>query len=112
MARLIDADALMEDLKQEHDWLIKLYEGLQFYDDKRQCSAEIAAFNEIIMRIKKAPTIEAEPVRHGEWIDGQPYTNSHWRVCSVCHKSADHPAGGHEYCGHCGAKMDGGENDP
>lgn len=53
-----------------------------------------------------APTIEAEPVRHGKWIDGRPYVNSRWRVCSECHKSAHHPSGGDNYCPNCGAKMD------
>lgn len=108
MSRLINADALLEELKQSYDWLLKIYESIPFEVEKRVCSAEIATFNEIELRIKEAPTIEAEPVRHGEWVDGMPYTNSHWRVCSECHRSADHPAGGHEYCGHCGAKMDGG----
>lgn len=58
--------------------------------------------------LDNCPAVEIELVPHGQWIDGQPYTGSHWKVCSECHRSADDPAGGDEYCGHCGAKMNGG----
>ena len=62
------------------------------------------------------PTIEAEPVRHGKWIDkglegdfswkldGR---GSCWRVlaCSVCGNNlCGRP--GSDFCPHCGAKMD------
>lgn len=56
--------------------------------------------------IHELPTIDAEPVRHGRWIDGRPYTNSRWKVCSVCYISAPYPEGGTNYCPACGAKMD------
>lgn len=35
MPRLIDADVLLEDLKQSHDWLLKIYESLPFEVEKR-----------------------------------------------------------------------------
>lgn len=49
---------------------------------------------------------EAVPVVHGEWIDGRPYVNSRWKVCSVCHQTAPEPHGGYQYCPNCGAKME------
>lgn len=103
--RLIDADALKVHLSNRYmdeifpDWWelpIAIREKIGLLG---------STFKQAILN---SPTIEAEPVRHGKWVDGRPYTGSRWKVCSECHKSADHPAGGHEYCGHCGAKMDGG----
>lgn len=56
--------------------------------------------------LNNAPTIEAEPVRHGHWIVSN---KSSWSQCSVCkrhflyvwdYENADW------YCRHCGAKMD------
>jgi PHP family Zn ribbon phosphoesterase len=57
--------------------------------------------------VKDAPTIEAEPVRHGRWVSD---TGS-WLLgrCSQCREiySWDSLAGSN-YCPNCGAKMDGG----
>ena len=47
------------------------------------------------------PTIEAEPIKHGEWLVPSRISNPQ---CSIC--------GGYssiktKFCGHCGAKMNG-----
>ena len=52
--------------------------------------------------IEAAPTIEAEPVRHGRWIP-QDVTFTRF-MCSAC-KSRNH-AYRTDYCPNCGAKMD------
>ena len=44
--------------------------------------------------------------QHGRWLDGRPYVNSRWKVCSVCKECAPEPHGGYNYCPSCGAKMD------
>ena len=62
--RLIDADELLEDLKQTYDCLQKTYEGIPTYLDKCMCYAEISSFKKIGLRIKAAPTIGEEHVRH------------------------------------------------
>ena len=53
-----------------------------------------------------APTIEAEPVKHGKWI----IKNNIYPVCSECGKLSDYECDGtHKrslYCPNCGAKMD------
>ena len=51
--------------------------------------------------IAEQPTIEAEPVRHGRWIKQENGLN----ICSACGvtKVSHFP-----FCGHCGARMDGG----
>ena len=64
-------------------------------------------YHEFRRGIKVAPTIDAEPVRHGRWINDI--------LCSECKKflaPADVPINDQELtkyfsrCPHCGAKMD------
>lgn len=64
--------------------------------------------------LSHAPTIEAEPVRHGRWI-----MRGGKRYCSYCNKRACVTRDredfwytvGTEYCPTCGAIMDGGVSD-
>lgn len=63
--------------------------------------------------ITQMPTIDAVPVKHGEWmpIQKQPYFRKHYSdevSCSLCHKKG-HTAW--NYCPNCGAKMDGERKD-
>jgi len=51
------------------------------------------------------PSVKPER-KIGKWIDGRPYVNSRWKVCSVCHHSANTPSGGDNYCSYCGSKME------
>lgn len=56
--------------------------------------------------INKCPTIDAEPVRHGRWIE-----DSGFNTCSLCGNYFDrYDDGGYyqdfDYCPKCGAKMD------
>lgn len=88
--RLIDADALINTLNKEK---IEFNEDINYF-------------------ILYAPTIDAEPVRHGKWIEHhKPYTwmgYTYWS-CSECGFEC-----GYEkditirtnYCPDCGAKMD------
>ncbi len=53
--------------------------------------------------IEIAPTIEAEPVRHGKWIDLEPTIGLF--SCTECeHKILRAKC---NYCPRCGARMDG-----
>ena len=55
--------------------------------------------------IKNAPTIDAEPVRYGEWVEFQKYNFE----CSECGKHVTKPSMALDnFCPNCGAKMDGG----
>lgn len=62
--------------------------------------------------INDAPTIEAEPVKHGRWIKKLTYV-----YCSCCQISwtksfTESLRRTYKYCPNCGARMDGGvEND-
>ena len=70
--------------------------------------------------VYKVPTVDAEPVVHGRWINTPPYyaPNGNYnkaQECSVCHSlfvsSGTTPYSNHPYCCECGAKMDGGNED-
>lgn len=77
--RLIDADEILKE---------------KYLESPHYCDYVVS-----VESIENAPTIEAEPVRHGKWNlhDGKTW-------CSVCGKS--NKAYNPPYCPHCGAKMD------
>ena len=92
--RLIDADALIQDLK----------------DHKIPFNADI---NEAII---VAPTIDAVPVKHGHWVE-QEHEDWKWSKeyrCSECgkYRLVTTPVGREwNYCPYCGAKMEVEEDD-
>lgn len=91
--RLIDADKLKPDVKTFTSAYSE--ELTEFYSQEA---------------IDNAPTVDADPVRHGEWQDR--YSNGDW-YCSECGAivEKDEQSRHNWYrCYHCGAKMDGGED--
>ena len=76
----------------------------------------MSGWNDAIHHIKaNAPTVDAEPVRHGKWIDEGQYADflphHAWR-CSECGEHVieiDTPW--YRYCPSCGSKMDAQEKD-
>lgn len=71
----------------------------------------VAAYADAVLCLmQRAPTIDAEPVRHGTWKllpngDG---------ICDQCHvilKNVWDEDGWLHFCSCCGAKMDGGVSD-
>ena len=100
--RLIDADAFREDLKTERENVY--YNGIL---GNQRDPDEIDRF---IDRLDEQPTIEADPVRRGEWM----YNDMYLPNCAECSEcgwkssvSGDEISSYH-YCPNCGAKMDGG----
>lgn len=77
MQRLIDADALKKHLHKD---------PLYFLVEKYGMDGVIDA----------QPTIDAEPVRHGKWIEEH---------CSECGQYVYH-GDARNYCPNCGARMD------
>lgn len=53
--------------------------------------------------VENAPTIEAEPVRHGRWIFKGKSNGRSIYQCSECKNDI---SGSAAYCKECGAKMD------
>ena len=59
----------------------------------------------ILEWIEQAPTVDAAPVRHGQWETNSDRPDT--LICSVCKCGFDmwkHDS--HNFCPHCGAKMD------
>lgn len=99
--RLIDANALYEkvDESQAHN----NHKGIE-------CMVHNAEHAHFKYMISQAPTIDAVPLRHGQWIDKGDYA-----VCTECGGNSGTQYDGVEpiplmtqFCPHCGAKMDGG----
>jgi len=95
MARLIDADAL----KKKYTMVIK-----------RTSPSAIMERPAILLEdVDEAPTIDAEPIRHGKWrkVDYQICVGKGTFVdaleCSVCEEPNYEMS---KYCPYCGAKME------
>lgn len=97
--RLIDADALEEALR-EHKFD---YSGQSDYFDGVVDGLMLARDD-----VREAPTIDAEPIRHGKWrkVDYQICVGKGAFVdaleCSVCEEPNYEMS---NYCPRCGAKM-------
>lgn len=100
MPRLIDANELwgqIYKLAHKHGW-------------KHRTNI---AFRKCLDAITFSPTVDAEPVRHGRWVED----STRATFCSECgqylyddgeYRIADWQS---DYCPHCGAKMDEGRED-
>lgn len=102
MVRLIDADALPALFDEEYKKTMKLIsEGESHLDNLAE------GFTEAHQVVLKQPTIEAEPVRRGEW----KHVVRNKFECTACERESHvetvmgEPT--YERCPHCGAKMDG-----
>lgn len=64
--------------------------------------------------IDAAPTVDAESVRHGKWIDnnaGNHDPRDRWVKCSLCgYSTTDRFSKEYKYCPNCGAKIEECEN--
>ena len=66
--------------------------------------------SDVVEEILNAPTIDAAPVVHGEWIHSRTQSEFAVSKCSICGKeqfSISHVVAGGNYCPNCGAKMRG-----
>lgn len=95
--RLIDADGMIA------KWRAAMLHMVKAEDGMHPISMEV-----LIEDLKDAPTIEAEPVKHGEWVitEGRPTI---FNECSLCNDRWSYGVAIHmNYCPNCGAKMGGG----
>lgn len=106
--RLIDADALKAELWKERA-------SLQMMDDSQTADKIMYGIYKAERCASKMPSVDAEPVRYGRWIemplkeDKTADVTAYYEpiVCSVCGSQNNCKSA---YCPNCGAKMDGGED--
>ena len=98
--RLIDADFVAEEIKDEG--------RNQYIQNGYVRDRVVEAYSDCLSLVFHSPTIEAEPVRHGDWV---PYPSDQYRKCSVCgiEYAKFELLLKYKYCPNCGAKMDGKE---
>ena len=84
---LISRDAAIAELEQwaEHGYDVIHWTGIK-------------------VMLENQPAVDAAPVRHGRWTDRG--SLSCRCSCCGCKSNAEY-----NYCPHCGARMDGGEDD-
>ena len=102
--RMIDADAFYEHIESY----------ARMFTDELGFVVRLQA---VLDGVAYAPTIEAEPVKHGRWIEGFPTETTDYFNCSVCNAgifvnnlwrvSYEDVSEIHRFCRNCGAKMDG-----
>ena len=98
----------------EREALIKACKKI-IHDRWNETTAPVSwshAYADFIDDIKEQPTADVAPVRHGRWVIieilcGGGKERKYYR-CSECNKANVIRS---NYCGNCGARMDGDKND-
>lgn len=116
MSRLIDADALIADMEKRYCKDCERRKGVKggkvrtLYEiGEAPCRA--CGTMDAMDEIDNASTIEAEPVRHGHWIEKDGFDGDTYYDCSACGHSWVTIEGTPQdnemnYCPYCGAHMD------
>lgn len=71
-----------------------------------RCGAKTIIGDAIRKMIDSAPTIDAEPVRHGKWIFNPSDAIEAMFAKPKCSECGFESADGGNYCSECGARMD------
>lgn len=108
---LISRKALLEILRPLNDEPEDMMSD-EYFEWDNMCSDDM--LNKVLETVEAFPAVDAEPVRHGEWILNpcNLYNDATW-VCSVCGNEwvlidgtpLDNQM---DYCTKCGALMNGG----
>ena len=124
MSELVDKDAF---LKQERKWYCEDCDRRKGVKNGRKCfvyeigevPCRACDVDDVLDDLECFETIDAVPVRHGEWVEENRRPRSMQFVCSVCHRTAYDPQPTRDkawrkrcryaYCPNCGARMDKSE---
>lgn len=113
--RPIDADALVEYLERQSEAYNEIYNKLEVGNPSKSIMyGKYTTLVETMIDVRRMPTLDYEPVRHGEWIQQK----NGRLICSVCGvrglQDSDelgyyyYPS---PYCPNCRAKMDAKEDE-
>jgi len=93
MTRPIDEEMVLEVLK---DMLVP------------EDSQKYIAIRFVLGNLPTMPTIDAEPVRHGKWINRGTYDQGYQvnLECECCGEAVNGYVHDYKYCPYCGAKME------
>ena len=96
MARLIDADKLIEDIENSWDWL------------SINSITASTVLRQTIADIRNQPTVDAQPVIHAKWERGYTFPDGAYWKCTHCNTliKVKLPM---DYCNACGAMIDKGD---
>ena len=87
MADLIDRQALLEYLEEifnEHQKRCQRNIGAGFVEVHKEWAAMAMGVAECLDVVRKLPAVDAEPVKHGRWIDAKKRTpNDEERSCAI-----------------------------
>lgn len=97
--KLINADTLEEKLKRKRT-------NKCFATNKFEIMVHVHAVEDCLEIVRDMPTVDAEPVKHGRWIETNDDKKKRCSECDVIHLIAQYPHGNANYCPNCGAKMD------
>lgn len=96
---------------------VRLIDAIQLHkkimDDAEYDFSKELNLAQCLLYVENAPTIEAVPVRHGQWIPFDGWFNKGIVKCSVCRHTLDMHGvnagrGDANFCPNCGSKMDEG----
>lgn len=99
--RLIDANALWGQMEQYDD-----YQGAKEAHD-----LDMIHRDSILFAIEQAPTVDAAPVVHGQFVKNETGVNRHCTACGAYLEDREYENHTVRFCYYCGAKMDGKEQD-
>ena len=103
MSDLISRSALIRTIKCRKD-----VHKVEYAHDKRESDfIRCCECSEIERLVNEAPTVEAKPVVHGEWLEVNGCLSWFYQ-CSVCDEYNECKT---NFCKHCGADMQGGSNE-
>lgn len=103
--RLIDGDALAEELLYDAELCAKALDSHEITDHKELAKLQFEkdCKQNCVYYISESPTVDAVPVFHAHWVSLEPVIGLY--ECSSCgHKILRAKC---NYCPNCGSKMDG-----
>lgn len=109
MAKYIEREALLKNLKENHDDFMT-----DPTIDKRIKWRESLCYHRVLKAVYKTPLVDVVEVKHGEWISN---AQTDEFVCSECDGIAPVDCEKEDFyesnfCPNCGAKMDGKGDTP